>query len=162
MSTEEATVQIPSLPQPSSILWLGIGVAGSGLSWLVTLVTMLANEPTQGQMIAAGLCISVTASMLAVTAWMRYSLAKAAGEHQQQLSRVLAGQHALLVAESRGVRRSMEEDAARACGERQAIGVKVTRIIDEMPTYWHGVADTFQHELADDNVRVIGRPRPPH
>lgn len=162
MSTEDATVQIPALPQPSSILWLGIGVAGSGLSWLVTLVTMVANEPTRGQYVAAGLCISVTASVAAVTAWMRYSLAKAAGQHQQHLSRVLAGQHALLVAESRHVLRSMEEVAASASAERQAIGVKLTKIIDEMPTYWHGVADTCQQDLSDDNVRMITRPRPHH
>lgn len=162
MSTEDATVQISAAPRPSTILWLGIAAAGGGASWLVTLVTMFANGPTQGQLIAAGLCASVTISVSAVGAWVRYSLAKAAGTHHLQLSLLLAGQHALSMADARATRRSIEEAAGQACAQRQALGIKLTKIIEDMPTYWHGTADTLQQWAeAEDNVRAIGRPRGP-
>lgn len=163
MSTEDATVQIPGAPQPSATLWLGIVAAAGAASWLATLVTMLINEPTQGQLIAAGLCVSVTVSMGAVTAWARYSVARTASDHHQQLVLLVAGQHALVVAEARRNRLSTEEAAGRACLERQAINSKLKKIISEMPSYWHGVADTVQQEFAenDDNVRPIGRVRGP-
>lgn len=163
MSTEDATVEIPGAPHPSSILWLGVAAAAGGLSWLVTLVTMLVGEPTRGQFIAAGLCISVTVSITAITAWMRYELAKAAGEHHHQIALLVAGQHALLVAEARRNRLGTEEAAGRACIERQAISIKLTKIMEEMPSYWHDVADGIQQEFAEtgNNVRAIGRTRGP-
>jgi len=157
MSIEDATVEIPFLPQPSSVAWLGGAAATAGLSWLVTLVAVFAIGPLPGHLVAVGLCVSVTISIVAVSAWMRYSLAKAAGEHHQQLALLLAGQHALLVAEARRNRRVSEEAAGRACIERQVISVKLTKVIEDMPTYWHGAADTIkQWAEADSNVRPIG------
>lgn len=162
MSIEDSTVQIPSLPQPSNLAWLGGAGVAAGLSWMVTLVTVFAIGPLSGHLVAAGLCVSVTISICAVSAWMRYSLAKAAGEHHQQLALLLAGQHALLVAEVRLNRLSTEEAAGWACTERQAISVKLTKIIEEMPTYWHGTADTLQQWAeAESNVRPIGPTRGP-
>jgi hypothetical protein len=162
MNIEDATVEIPSLPQPSSMAWLGGAAAAAGLSWLVTLVTVVALGPLPGHLVAAGLCVSVTISITAVSVWMRYSLAKAAGEHHQQLAHLLAGQHALLAAELRRNRFVVEEAAGRACIERQAISVKLTKVVEDMPTYWHGAADTIQQWAeADRHVRPLGPSRGP-
>jgi hypothetical protein len=163
MSTEDPTVQIPCVPQPAATLWLGIAAAAAGASWLATLATMFANKPTQGQLLAAGLCASVTISIIAVSAWARYSLAKAASDHHHQLALLVAGQHALVVAEAHRNRVSTEEAAGQACIERQAISLKLTKVMEEMPSYWHEVADGIQQELAEpsNNVRAIGRTRGP-
>lgn len=161
MSTDEATVQIPSVPQPSSMAWLGAAAAAAGLSWTVTVTALMLNEPTIARMVTAGLCISVTVSVVAVLAWARYDLAKAAAARQRQLADLATGQQVLLIAEMRSLRRAVEESASRACIERQALGVKLTKVIDGQPGYWHGVADGVQRDVVN-SVREIGPFRGPN
>jgi hypothetical protein len=155
MTNEEDTVQIPAVPRPASVLWLGITAATGGAGWLVTVTAMLLNTPSSGQLVAAGLCVSVTLSLAAVTAWGRYSLTRAAAENWRQHGSTTDGQYTLLIAEIRGVRRALEQAAGHASAERQAAGVKLTKIIDEMPTYWHGVADELSRNVEGTNVRTF-------
>lgn len=161
MSMRDETVEIPSIPQPTSILWLGVTAAGGALGWLVTVVTIFAGAQTPGQLIAAGLCASVTLSIAAVMAWARYSLAKTACEHHRQMSDLFTGQMVLMMAEARSMRRAVEQASGLACAERQALSTKLTKVIEDMPTYWNGVADEIQYGV-ENNVREIGRPRGPN
>jgi hypothetical protein len=159
MTNEEDTVQIQSAPRPASMVWLGITHAAAGLSWVVVVATMLINEPTRDQLIATGLCISVTTSIAALAAWNRYTYAKASAANAWHFSQLLAGQHAWTMAQMRRMCGDMKVADGQASADREAMSYKLTKIINDMPTYWHGVADEIEREV-EGNVRTLPRRSP--
>lgn len=163
MTNLEDTAEIPSIPRPTNLLWLGVTAAGGAVSWLVTVVTILGTRPTTWELQATGLCMSTTITVLAALTWARYSLAKTMTDNQRHFANLRAGQHALLVAEIRSLRVVIEQAAGAVTAEQQSAGAKLTKIINEMPTYWHGVADEMQREIGDGaNIHVINQHRGPH
>jgi hypothetical protein len=147
-------------------MWLGACVSIASLSWIVTLVAMVAIEPEASLLITAGLGISVTVSMSTVAAWIRHDLSASAAKQQAQLQLVNAGQYTLAMAELRNLRRLIEQTAGHATAERQAISAKLTVLEQKVSgTYWHGVADTVEQMTGtDDNVFQLarGRAKVPH
>jgi hypothetical protein len=159
---EDKTVQIPALPRETSSTWLGVGAGSAGLIWAVTLVSMFANEPTTGMLIAAGLCASMTVSVGTIVAWTRHSLTRTAARQQNEMQLVAAGQYTLAMAEIRSVRKAVELTAGYATSERRALSAKVSELETQVATYWHGAADMLEQMTGtEDNVRHVAFGRAP-
>lgn len=154
---EENTVSLPAQPKPSTMLWLGAAIAIAATSWTVTLATMAGIGPEAWLLVICGLAASVAATAAAIIAWARYSLARQAATHQRQLVQLAEGQYSLAIAEVRRLQRLVDEQGGRAARERQAISVKLTKVMDMLPDYYAGVADTVEQVTGTDNVRAIAR-----
>lgn len=159
MSNNEDTVVIAAMPKPSTMLGLGATATAAVGAWSITLTGIIAAEANESLSLIGGLAACIVATNAAVLAWSRYTLARNAANHHRELLHVLAGQHAFVMAEMRRALRTVEERSGQASAERQAISAKLTKIMEQLPTYYDGVADTF--EQIGGNVTDIGRARVP-
>lgn len=172
---DDPTVTIPATPKPSTMLLLGAAVAAAILAWAGSLIA-LTQQTDRHLFVICGFAVSSCSTSAAAVAWARYLLARDAARHQVELLCTLASQHALAMAEVRrvegqysmtmaeirGLKRLVEETAGKATVEQEAMSVKLTKIMDNLPDYYNGVADMVEQMTGtEDNVRQIGRARVP-
>lgn len=154
---QEDTVAIPVMPRPSTMVWLGASTSIAVISWGATMLSVAGVAHEASLLVICGLSVSVAATVGATIVWARYSLACQSADHQRELVHLAGGQHGLAMAEIRHLRQLVEENSGQAGRERQAMGVKLSKVIEALPDYYNGVADTVERVTGTDNVRAIAR-----
>lgn len=152
---EDTTVTIPQRPKPVSAAGLGALIALCATSWTVTAVALAGSGPSHDVTLNALLVASALFAIASIVYWAKYSAQNSAAKDHAALIRLLAGQHAMVMAELRAVRGVQEEHGGHLAAQLEALHAKVG-------DYFSAFADGVEVATGTEGkVTSIGRARVP-